>query len=131
MRWLAYASNESGRDEIYIQRFPEAGVRTFPLAGHRTRVSAMGGTLPHWRRDGRELFFSDRAGNIVAVDIREDSGELNVATPIILFNSGLGDGVAGYRYDIAADGQRFLIVKPLTAGTGQSITVLTEWAPQQ
>jgi eukaryotic-like serine/threonine-protein kinase len=131
MRWLAYASDESGRDEIYIRRFPEAGIRTFPLAGRRTLVSTTGGTIPHWRRDGRELFFTDRSGNIVAVNIREDSGQLNVSMPIVLFNTRLGEGVAGYRYDISADGQRFLIVNPVDARTGQFIMVLTEWSPRQ
>ena len=61
-RWLAYASNESGRYEIYI--------RTFPEAGGKWQVSAAGGVQPRWRRDGRELFYVAPDTRLMAVPLR-------------------------------------------------------------
>jgi Tol biopolymer transport system component len=61
-RWLAYASNESGRYEIYI--------RTFPEAGRKWQVSVAGGVQPRWRRDGRELYYVAPDTRLMAVPIR-------------------------------------------------------------
>ena len=61
-RWLAYASNESGRYEIYV--------RTFPEAGGKWQVSAAGGMQPRWRRDGRELFYVAPDTRLMAVPLR-------------------------------------------------------------
>jgi Tol biopolymer transport system component len=124
MRWLAYVSDESGRDEVYVLRFPDANRRRFPLTGRAKPVSTAGGTLPHWRRDGRELFFMDRDRNILAVDVREDHGELSLGVPTVLFNLGDADDI----YDVAADGQRFLMVEAVATLRGKSITMLADWA---
>jgi Tol biopolymer transport system component len=74
-QWLAYASNESGRDEIYI--------RTFPQAGGTWQVSVWGGSQPRWRRDGRELFYVAPDNRLMAVPIRvmSDTHALDVGGP--------------------------------------------------
>ena len=54
-RWLAYDSDESGRDEVYIRSFPESGTRI--------QISTQGGTGPLWSRDGKELFYSYRTAD--------------------------------------------------------------------
>jgi len=66
-RWLAYASNESGTNEIYVRPFPEA-------ASARFQVSNGGGQEPRWSTDGRELFFIDPASRLVAAQIRTAGG---------------------------------------------------------
>ena len=105
-RWVAYQSNESGRDEIYVRPFPEAD------AGKWT-VSTGGGAQPVWSQDGKELFFvSSKAMMRVSVTL---SPTFTLGIPVKLFeaaaffNPPLGGGV-GRRYDVTHDGQRFLMV---------------------
>ncbi len=114
-RWLAYRSSESGRAEIYLQRFPDGG--------ERTRVSSNGGVKPSWRGDGAELFYRSARG-IMAVDVR-DSGGLALGTPHELFSAAPvspADTIPNFDYVVTRDGQRFLLetvareeVPPLTA----------------
>jgi Tol biopolymer transport system component len=66
-RWIAYASDESGRSEIYIQPFPAP-----PNGGSKTPISRDGGSQPRWRLDGKELFYSSPDGKLMAVDVTED-----------------------------------------------------------
>jgi Tol biopolymer transport system component len=97
-RWLAYQSNESGRPEVYVVQFP--------VARTRTQISTAGGNAPHWRADGKELFFNTVPSAIMAVDIGvSSSGELQPGVPKKLFDM---PGAQG-RWDVAADGRRFLV----------------------
>jgi len=100
--WLAYASNESGSDEVFV--------RAFPGPGSKHQVSSGGGTMPLWSRDGRQLFYRLR-DEVWAVDVRK-GGDFSATKPRLLFkNPSARDSGAGYRtYDISADG-RFLMVK--------------------
>ncbi len=86
-RWLAYASNESGRYEIYI--------RTFPEAGGKWQISAAGGVQPRWRRDGRELNHVAPDTRLMAVPTRltPDTRTLEAGTPAALFPTRLAAGV--------------------------------------
>ena len=70
VRWLAYASNENGRNEIYVQAFPSTG--------RRWQVSSGGGRQPLWRADGKELFFVSDDRKFYAVDVSEKAGILRV-----------------------------------------------------
>ncbi len=76
-RWMAYRSNVSGRDEIYVERYPELG--------NRQQISTGGGRIPLWSRDGRELFFGSLDGRqMLAVPVQ--SGTTLVAgRPQVLF----------------------------------------------
>ena len=65
-RWLAYASNESGRYEIYVQ--------TFPVTGGKWQISVAGGLQPRWRRDGQELFYVAPDNRLMAAPIRVAPG---------------------------------------------------------
>jgi len=78
-RWIAYQSNDTGRNEIYVQPFPF-------VAGGKVRVSTSGGTLPRWRADGRELFY--RSGtDVMAVAVASSRGvTLETGTPARLFS---------------------------------------------
>ncbi len=105
-RFVAYASSESGRLDVYV--------RPFRAPGRKWTVSTGGGSAPRWRRDERELFYLER-DRLMAVPVHPGA-ELAFGTPQVLFEfPGLawtGAAPLGFRYDVTADGQRFLIVKP-------------------
>jgi predicted Ser/Thr protein kinase len=97
-RWVAYQSFESGRPEIYVVPYPK-GDQKFP-------ISTDGGAIPRWSRNGRELFYwSGR--KMMAVDIQTNP-VFRAGVPKMLFEGTYS--AAGY--DVAPDGQRFLLVKP-------------------
>ena len=85
-RWLAYRSNETGRDEVYVQAFPEGG--------NRVPVSLNGGQVPRWSSDSRELFFRE-GDKMMAVAVKERT----FGRPSLLFTAPL------VGYDIGADGR--------------------------
>jgi Tol biopolymer transport system component len=95
-RFLAYVSGESGALEIYV--------RPLEGSGERVRVSATGGRLPRWRRDGKELFYVAPNGDLVAVPIRSEDRP-DPGPPSVLFR--LDGDVRDF--DVDADGQRFLV----------------------
>jgi len=128
-RWIAYASTESGRSEIYVTEFPK------PLT--KTVVSTAGGDHPRWRGDGRELFYRSR-GMLVAAPVAIRSGRLTAGAPqaLIDIRSAIGAGGASrYFYDVAADGKRFLVGTRMLSrsdpdGRGEattSISLLMNW----
>jgi Tol biopolymer transport system component len=117
--YIAFHSDRSGRYEVYVQPFP-------PSAGER-RVSINGGMLPRWRGDGKEMFFVSLDGDLMAVDIKLGNA-VSTGTPHKLFRF---DGMDGYEvnrngYDVAKNGQRFLIVSPV-GELNSPITVVLNW----
>jgi eukaryotic-like serine/threonine-protein kinase len=124
-RWIAYQSNESGRDEIYVQPFPGAG--------HKTLISSGGGVQVRWRQNGQELFFLAPDNRLMAVPIRLDAerDSAEVGTPVSLFTTHVAGGFQYYgarSYMADRDGQRFLIdtLKEVTF----PITVVLNWKPK-
>ena len=108
-RWISYASDESGRSEIYVRPFPLP-----PGGGSKTTISRDGGNHPRWRRDGRELFYLSNDGNLMAVDVSQGL-VFKADVPRSLFqvpgvHAG-GDTFEFFRWDVAPDGKRFLISK--------------------
>jgi Tol biopolymer transport system component len=101
-RWLAYVSNRTGREEIWVQGYPN---------GAPVRVSSAGGSEPQWSADGRELFF--RVGNAMMVVAVQSGDQLSFATPEQLFSGPYtqSQGFAGRSYAVARDG-RFLMIQP-------------------
>jgi serine/threonine-protein kinase len=102
--WIAYTSNESGRAEVLVQSFPDAGART--------QISTSGGIEPVWSRDGRELFYLD--GDAMRVVEVRTSPTFSAGAPRLLYEGRFiqsPNGVASY--DVSMDGQRFLRVQPL------------------
>ena len=102
-RWLAYVTDESGRYEVYVQRFPEGG-------GKR-QVSANGGIQPRWRRDGKELFYVE-GETLVAVPMNTGSS-FSVGRAEKLFSDKSLTRRRGHQYDVSADGQRFVLIETL------------------
>ena len=111
-KWIAYASPETGRSEVYVRPFPDGS--------GKWRVSATGGNFPRWRADGKELFFmsATSSGKVMAVDIRIAGSSVEPGTPRALFDSGYDNNAGGrsighwHTYAVSADGQRFLIPRP-------------------
>jgi Tol biopolymer transport system component len=127
-QWLAYASNEPGRYEVYVQAFPEAG--------GKWQVSTAGGIYPRWRRDGQELYYVDPNNRMMAVPIRPtaDGRAVDVGAPSALFVTkpavGANIFLTGYlsraEYALAPDG-RFLMIVPLDDATAPPITIVQNW----
>jgi Tol biopolymer transport system component len=100
--WMAYASDESNRQEVYV--------RPFPGPGMKQQVSSEGGSEPLWARNGKQLFFR-RQDQVWVVDVRTDGG-LTIGKPRFLFEkSGFNRAYPIRAYDLSRDGQRFLMVK--------------------
>jgi len=124
-RWFAYQSNESGRFEIYIRPFPDAG---------RTRIgpiSSSGGVQVRWPRDGQELFYVALDNRLMAVPIQTSStGEPMAGPPVPLFRANVGaDEHMGVQdYAVSKDGTRFLIdrLQEVTV----PMTVILNWKPE-
>jgi serine/threonine protein kinase/Tol biopolymer transport system component len=121
-RWIAYATNESGKFQVVVQSFPN------PSAG-KWQISQKDGVYPRWRRDGKELFFlEDR--HIVAVEVKTDGG-FAVGKSMQLFEvfaRRLTSGSSAYIYDVSPDGQRFLLSSQLGTDSALSpITAILNW----
>jgi len=102
--WLAYTSDESGQEEIYVRPFPD-------IDAGRWQVSTNGGAYPLWARDGQELFYRD--GNaVMAVSIETDSS-FTAGNPEIVFEGEYAEVQGGRAYDVSPDGERFLMLKPV------------------
>ena len=109
-KWAAYASNESGTYEVVVQPFPDP-------AGDKRQISSTGGTNPHWRGDGRELYYVDLGGKIIAVPV---TGDFEFGKPSELFATPLGLS----SFDVTADGQHFvLLIPPSTTRTPLSVAL--------
>lgn len=117
-RWVAYQSNESGRDEIYVTPFPGAG--------GKWEVSAGGGIQPIWSADGKELFYLSTDDRIMAFDVRERDSTIEFGTPQPLFQAPVF-AAPGWRYDAAADGQRFLVLVSKEEGPAP-VTLVVHWS---
>ncbi len=117
-RWLAYASNESGRSEIYVRIFPDVG-------GGRWQVSTEGGQEPLWSRDGRELFYRSYDKKIVSVAV-DIEPEFELGTRKILFEDVYVKRYQHSNYDIHPNNDRFVMVKPRDMQSVEMIVVL-DW----
>jgi Tol biopolymer transport system component len=111
-RWIAYASEQSGRWEIYVQA----------LVGERGRwqVSNEGGQRPRWRADGRELYFFTRPDRLMAVDV-EPGAVPRFSTPRELFREPIEN------FDAAPDGQHFVALRSADTAAHRPLTLITNW----
>ena len=120
-RWVAYTSNESGRDEVWVQ--------PYPATGKRWQISADGGTEPVWSGDGRELFYrsGEKAQHMMVVVIKTEP-EFTRETPQRLFTGRYNDhGVPGNAaYDVSFDGTEFVMARESIPDATQ-INVVLNW----
>jgi serine/threonine protein kinase/Tol biopolymer transport system component len=129
-KWIAYQSDKSGRDEIYVQALAGPGGK--PTA--ERRISIDGGAQVRWRRDGKELFYIAPGNRLMAVPIQFGSQGQTVeaGTPVPLFTarlSGKWQTAFGYQYVPSADGQRLLMNIPAEEGLSP-ITIIMNWRPK-
>jgi len=121
-KWVAYQSNESGRDEIYVRPFPA-------VSGSRRQISIVGGTRPLWSRDGRELFYlAPGQGRMMSVPVVTE-GEFRAAEARTLFEGPYFRGPTGRTYDVSPDGKRFLMIRS-AAGVSETrpqMVVVLNW----
>jgi Tol biopolymer transport system component len=113
-RWIAYTSDETGQPNVHIQPFLRAG--------GKHRISPNGGRNPHWRADGRELFYLDAAGTMTAVPIDPTAGPA-AGLPKTLFPAGIVS--TNNMYAVTKDGQRFLVNR--SAAIATPLTVIVNW----
>jgi Tol biopolymer transport system component/predicted Ser/Thr protein kinase len=115
-RWVAYASDESGRWEIYVEQYPGPGVKIM--------VSTEGGFQPVWSQDGKELFY--RCGDKMIATGIETKPEFRIIRSEVLFEGKYLSRVSRRDYDVAPDG-RFLMIRESEASTPLGINVVLNW----
>jgi dipeptidyl aminopeptidase/acylaminoacyl peptidase len=119
-RWIAYTSNESGQNQVYVQPFPPNGAKW--------QVSVAGGDRARWRRDGKELFYIAADQRLMAVAIKIGS-TFEAAIPQSLFPTSVTFTLNNFQffYTPAPDGQRFLLRVPTGTTTPSPVTVVLNW----
>ncbi len=116
-KYIAYQSNESGRQEIYVQ--------DFPAAHNKWQLSTDGGTEPFWNGNGRELFYR-AASRMMSVSI-ETGATLTAGNPVALFQTRFSTVTARGHYRPAPDGQRFLVLAPVAREAERPAAVVLNW----
>ena len=117
--WITYVSNESGKREVYV--------RAFPSAGGKWQISNGGGGQPHWRRDGKELFYLTPDKKLMTVEVNGSSGTFEAGIPRALFDLRI-NSINGFSdYDVTADGQRFLVNTLVEQNARSPVTVVMNW----
>jgi serine/threonine-protein kinase len=103
-RWIAYSSNETGRREVYVRAFPDAGATKY-------QISNAGGINPQWNRNGRELFYLDATSNLVSVPVTTGTA-FQAGTQRTLFSASKYAFNAFFpQYAVAPDGERFVLIR--------------------
>jgi Tol biopolymer transport system component len=119
-RWLAYVSNESGENEVYVVPFPNASVAKWAVSAH-------GGREPRWSHSGNELFYEDAEGNLVSVAVKT-SPTFSIGRSRALFPAAEFFSFELHRqYAVAADDRRFLMIRPAGAIAPDKVIVVDNW----
>jgi hypothetical protein len=118
-RWLAYASDETGDLQVYVQPFPPTG--------EKRTISPDGGSEPRWRRDGNELFYLASSNKLMSVAIPGGNAfEYGAPKPLFDVRVPLTGNPYRSNYAVTADGQRFL-VNTRIEGAPAPINVILNW----
>ena len=116
-KWVAYFSDESGSNEVYV--------RSVRPTGGELLVSPSGGVRPIWRRDGREIFYLSATGELMAAKVKQKGSTLEIGAPMPLFKTRTESFLPSF--DVGADGQRFLVVSSPPQKQPSPITVVVNW----
>ena len=118
-QWIAYASDESGKLEVYVQPFPKSGAKW--------KISTTGGRLPKWRKDGKELFYLSEDSKLMAVAINYGPA-FEASPPKALFPCVVPKPpYFANPFSVAANGQRFLVLTPVGEEKPVPINVVLNW----
>ena len=118
-KWIAYTSGSSGRPELFVAPFPGPG-------GKR-QVSVSGGVVPRWRQDGKELFFLDLAGRVMAAQVNTPGGVFEVGRIEPLFTAAAGSASSTLLWDASPDGQRFVAASAEEDDSEPHLTMVQNW----
>ena len=122
-QWVAYASNLSGTNEIFVQAFP--GVAGAPAS--RWQISNGGGYEVKWRIDGKEIYYESMDGKVMAAAVQAGPQGIRAEPPRVLFSAGFQPFTI-HEFDAAPDGQRFLLIlNSLAEGNVERLTVVSNW----
>jgi eukaryotic-like serine/threonine-protein kinase len=120
-RWIAYTSDESGRNEVYVRPFPE-------VDKGKWQVSMSGGAHPLWSPDGQELFFLSEENAVMAVPVETDPQFKINGTPTVLFQAeSLYPGSSTGIWHISPKDGRFLMLKDSGTGAPRKINIVVNW----
>ena len=122
--WMAYTSDKSGANEVYV--------RPFPKAEGEWKISISGGEQPRWSGNGKELFFLAANGKMTVVRVKAAPGPkpfFDAGTPEPLFDAHMVASQISreFQYDVTADGKRFLINTNVAASSTAPLTVMVNW----
>jgi eukaryotic-like serine/threonine-protein kinase len=118
-RWVAYLSDESGQDEVYVQ--------SFPVTGRPVRISHRGGTGAEWRSDGKELYYRGPDDTLMVVAVESAGSQFRASPPRPLFRVATIFETPRRELWASADGQRFLVNARLEDTTRQTLTLVLDW----
>jgi len=119
-KWLAYVSNESGRNEIFVG--------PFPVTTAKWQVSTGGGVEPRWRDDGTELFYRTPDGFLMAAEISLSGQRAAVGEIRPLFRT--SSESIWFSYDVSSDGKRFIVNTPLSESKSLPVTLVQNWTAE-
>jgi hypothetical protein len=131
MRWIAYMSDESGSNEIYVRPFSQASGGASSESGGKWQVSKGGGIGPRWRGNGRELYYRAPDGKVMAVEITPGPRfQFGMPKPLFQAPPDLSEQAILYAFptwDVTADGNRFLLPAPVAESSPSPFTVILNW----
>jgi hypothetical protein len=117
-RWIAYVSNDSGKEEVYVVPFPGPG--------GEWQISTAGGRAPIWTRGGREIVYQAPGDEIMAVEVRA-APTFQAGIPKALFKTHLRPP-PGAQFDVTPDGERFLVNLRPDEQVSDPMTLVQNWA---
>lgn len=123
-RWVAYVSDQSGREQVYVVPFRTQSGSPSAVMSERVQVSVTGGSTPRWRPDGREIFYLAPDKTLMSVPVAYRRAKLELGTANALFH--INPGYSNFPYDVSADGKRF-IVNTAPPEKAAPITLVENW----
>jgi serine/threonine-protein kinase len=119
-RWIAYISDESGMNHVYVKSFPDSG--------GKWQISTSGGYYVVWRRDGKELLYVSTDKKMIAVEVEGKGAVFEVGTRQTLFDLRIPSfNSPQAQFAVTADGQKFLIPNTFGETTSAPIAVVLNW----
>ena len=115
---MAYASDESGRDEVYATAFPSGE--------GKWQLSTNGGSFPRWRADGKEIVYLSIDGRMTSVTVDATGPALSISGATMLFEAGAVP-TRGSPFDMSADGKLFVVNRAIVSNVPPSLVVVYNW----